>query len=380
MTVFNTFLKILKNNKAAIILSTVILVVFSAVNMSTQSQSFGFTAEKPRIAIVNHDEKYSITEGLVDYLGQNTEVVELDDNENVLKDAIFYRDISLVVYVPENYHIDFITGKEPTVEYKSAEDYNAALAKMITQKYLSVADGLRRRGLGAEEIVKTAREILSNQVEVEVVSKLDETGISKLKYYFNFESYAILNTLIFMIVLIMTVFNEPGIKNRILIGKMNYKKHNRILLLSNLLFAGVVWLAYLLLGAIMVGGALWTVNGLLFAINSLVFVVFTVSLAFLISSLVHNKNVINPITNVIALGSSFICGAFVPVKYLPEGVVNFSKSLPTYYFIENNEYLATLEEINFESLQPFLINISILVAFSVGFVVVTEIINRRYKK
>ena len=84
------------------------------------------------------------------------------------------------------------------------------------------------------------------------------------------------------------------------------------------------------------------------------------TIAFLIANLINNKNAINGIVNVVALGSSFLCGAFVPVEWLP----NFVLKLHIYYhhigIYKQNEIVKTLETINFETLKPVMINMGVI--------------------
>ena len=92
---------------------------------------------------------------------------------------------------------------------------------------------------------------------------------------------------------------------------------------------------------------MFTMHGLVYTINSLLFTLCATTIAFLIGTIVQNKNAISGIVNVVALGSSFLCGAFVPMEWLPEGVLNFAHALPTYYYIKTNELLKTVEAFSF---------------------------------
>ena len=51
-------------------------------------------------------------------------------------------------------------------------------------------------------------------------------------------------------------------------------------------------------------------------LNSLLFTICATTIEFFIVSIITNKNSISGIVNVVALGSNFLCGAFVPMKYL----------------------------------------------------------------
>ena len=119
---------------------------------------------------------------------------------------------------------------------------------------------------------------------------------------------------------------------------------------------------------------------MLYILNSFVFNACTLALAFLIANLVSNKDALNGIVNVLALGTSFLCGAFVPMQWLPDGVLKAAHVFPSYYFIKNNETIKTLEEFSMNTVKPIIINMVIVLVFAVGFVVVNNVITGRKRK
>ena len=106
----------------------------------------------------------------------------------------------------------------------------------------------------------------------------------------------------------------------------------------------------------------------------------SVTIAFLIGNIVRNKEAINGIVNVIALGSSFLCGSFVPIEYLPKFVVKIAHILPSYYYINNNEKVASLEIFNMKTLTPILINIGIVLIFTFLFIIITNFVSKKQRK
>ena len=93
-----------------------------------------------------------------------------------------------------------------------------------------------------------------------------------------------------------------------------------------------------------------------------------------------SKNAIGAIVNVIALGSSFLCGVFVPMEWLPNSVTLVAHIIPTYWFVKSNDILAKLEVINIDTLKPVLINMSILLVFTIIFVILSNIIYKSKRK
>ena len=93
-----------------------------------------------------------------------------------------------------------------------------------------------------------------------------------------------------------------------------------------------------------------------------------------------NKNAVNGIVNVVALGSSFLCGAFVPVEWLPNSVLTVAHILPSYWYIQTNERLKTMEVLNFETLRPILFNMGMLLVFALVFTVAANVVSRARRK
>ena len=112
---------------------------------------------------------------------------------------------------------------------------------------------------------------------------------------------------------------------------------------------------------------------MIYIINSLVLTICTTTIAFFIGNIVNNKEAINGIVNVVALGSSFLCGAFVPMEWLPDSVLKIAHLIPTYYYISTNEALKTLEEFNFEALKPLIGKMLIMLGFACIFIIFTNL-------
>lgn len=377
MTVFKTFLKVLNKYKVTIIMYTVILIIFGGLNMQTSDNSTNFVSSKPDVLIINQNEEIGVTKNLIDYIKENSEIINVKNDKESIEDALFYRDVNYIIYIPENYRENFLKGENPEIEIKSTGDYQASLAEMMLERYVKVANTYRENIKDEEELINKINETLSKQTQVEITSKLDTNNLSKATVYYNFASYSILAGCVYVICLILSSFKEEKIRKRTIISSTNYKIYNIKLLLSNSLFAIVLWIFYVILSFAFVGDIMLTTHGLIYILNSFVFTICGCSIAFLIGNLVNNKNAINGIVNVVALGSSFLCGAFVPMEWLPDSVIKIAHILPSYYYISSNEILTKLEVFNLETISPILINMGIILGFTVGFVIISNFIAKR---
>ena len=378
MTVFKTFLKVLNKCKVPIIIYTVMLVFFSAFNMQTSEKNISFADSKPNILIVNKEaNKDKITKNFIDYLSKNSNEVNVSMNEEKIDDALFYRNVSYVIYVPKNFGKDVLHGKNPEIKIKSTKDYGASLANMMVERYLKVANVYSDVTDNEDELVTLIDDTLSKKVKVNLTTKLDTKLIEKAAFYHNFLYYCILAGTIYVICLVLSSFKEENIKKRTIVSSMSHKNYNRILLLSNALFAFILWIFYCILAFILMDKIMFSTHGLIFIINSFIFTICALTLAFLIANLVSNKNAVNGIVNVVALGSSFLCGAFVPTSMLPDFVLKIAHILPSYWFIKTNEMLKEMKVFTFDTLKPILTNMFIVICFSIIFIIITNVFSSK---
>ena len=140
MIVFKTFLKVLNKCKAPVIMFTAILICFAGLNMKTSDNSMSFVASKPDVLIVNKDNDIGVTKNLVNYIRDNSNIIDVKNTEEAISDALFYRDVNYIIYIPENYRSDFLNGKNPKVEVRSTGDYQASIAEMNLERYMNIAN------------------------------------------------------------------------------------------------------------------------------------------------------------------------------------------------------------------------------------------------
>lgn len=375
MTVFNTFWKVINKYKGTIILFTVMLILFGGINTTTSNNSLDFTNDKPDIIIINNDQNKGLTKNLISYLKENTNVKNIKEEE--IDDALFYRQVNYIIYIPQNYRNDILSGINPKIDIKTTGDYDSSLAEMILTRYLKTQEVYSKTTSNEQELIEKINTNLKTKSEVSITSTVNIDKTSKVSRYYNFASYSIMYTIIFIICMVLASFNEKTIKKRTIISSMNYKTHNKLILKASFLYSIIVWLLFMVLGIILFPDTVISLRGLIYTINAFVFTFASLTLALLISSLSSNKNVITGIANVVCLGSAFLCGAFIPTTWLPETVIKVSRVFPTYWYVNSNDLLSSLEKINLNSLEPIIINMLVVLLFSLIFIVLTNIISKK---
>ena len=377
MTVFKTILKILNKLKGMIILYTAILVAITALNQTSGNNMTNFEDSKPSVLIVNKDSEDNITKGFEDYISKHSEIKDIDTkDEDKINDAIFYRDVNYVIYIPKDFGKNLLDGKNPSLEYKSCGDEYSSYAQMMVEKYIKTVLIYKDYYSGVELISKVNK-VVDKDTKVYMKTTLDTSKLSSMTQYFNILNYALLAGCVYCISMILASLNDETVRKRTIISSFNYKKYNRIVLLSNSIVIFAMWILYMILALILFKDLMFSSNGLGYVINSFVFTICSLTIGFLIGNITQNKNAIGGIVNVIALGTSFLCGCFAPFEYMPDYALKIAHILPTYYYVANNQLIKTMEVFNFESIKPLLINGAVIVISSFIFVAVTNYVSKR---
>lgn len=377
MIVFKTILKILNKLKGMLILYTVMLILITALTQTSDNNLAKFEESKPDILIINKDEQSDLTNNFVKYLAKHANLADIDiKDEEKINDALFYRDVNYVIYIPKNFTNDILQGKKPIMNYKSTNDESASYSQMLVNKYIKTAL-IYKDYYQANDLIKKINETLSTNTNVKIKTHLDTSKVSAATRYFNFLNYAFLAGCVYCISMILASLKEGNVNRRTIISSYSLRKYNRIVLLSNACVIFLMWLFYMILSFILFKKLMVSFNGILYMINSLVFAFCGLTIGFLIGNITQNKNAIGGIVNVVALGSSFLCGCFVPISYLPNYVLKIAKILPSYYFVTNNELTKSIEIFSWSSIKPLFINNIVIITFCILFVIITNFINKK---
>ena len=270
-----------------------------------------------------------------------------------------------------------MNGKNPQIQVKSTGEYQSTLANMIVERYIKAANNYVDSAYNESDLIEKIDSVLDKKVEVEVTSKVDTTSIARLTRYFNFSAYSFIAISIYVISTIMLKFNVKKMYRRTVVGSTDYKKINTKLLIANSGFCFIIWAVYILFARILIGEVTFSIYGLYMAINSLIFVISTVTLGFLVSKFVKNQNSVTAMINVIGLGSSFLCGVFVPMEFLPDFVLKIAHVLPAYWFVKSNELIGNTEIFTADVFKELGINVGVILLFTVAFYIATNIVSKK---
>ena len=376
MTIFKTYWKIVKKNIGIIILYTVMLLVFGTMNLKANKNSFEFISSKPDIIIVNNSSGI-VTDNLILYLKTNANVKNITD-ENDIDDAVFFRDTNYVIYIPKEFENKIENGKEFNIDIKTNNSYDSYIASELLNKYLDVFSKYMNLYNNKILAIQKLDNSLNKKASVVIENKTNLN--SKTSLFYNFSSYSIMAIVIYIICLVLSSFNDEKISKRTSVSGMNYKTFNNYLYISSFTFTFIIFIVYLILSFLILKSTILNINGILYSLNMFIFFIVSFTMAILISNLVKSKGAISGVVNVISLGSAFLCGAFIPVKYMPSFALKIAHIFPTFYFIDNNEYIASLQNFDKSSYEFVLKNFIIMIVFIIFFLILNSLVTRFKRK
>ncbi len=376
MTIFKTYWKIVKKNIGIIILYTVMLLVFGTMNLKANKNSFEYISSKPDIIIVNNSSGI-ITDNLISYLKTNANVKNITD-ENDIDDAVFFRDANYVIYIPKEFENKIENGKEFNIDIKTNNSYDSYIASELLNKYLDVFS--KYMNLYNDKILAIQKLDNTLNKKTDVVIENKTSLNTKTSLFYNFSSYSIMAIVIYIICLVLSSFNDEKISKRTNVSGMNYKTFNNYLYISSFTFTFIIFIVYLILSFLILKSIILNINGILYSLNMFIFFIVSFTMAILISNLVKSKGAISGVVNVISLGSAFLCGAFIPVKYMPSFALKIAHIFPTFYFIDNNEYIASLQNFDKASYEFVLKNFIIMIIFIIFFLILNTLVTRFKRK
>lgn len=383
MQVYKAFFKIIKKNLTEISIYIGVFLFFAIILTTTwkDTQNINFEETKEDIAFINNDKESKIVNALRDYLSEKANIADIEDDQEKLQDALFYRNIEYIVRVPAGFSDGIMSGKDVQLEKTAVPGSTTALyLDSLINKYLNTASlYMKYSGSTSEdELVESIKKDLANQTQVSVNSfNTKKAYDQKYVYYFNYMAYSIFAISILGVCAVMLVYNKTDIKRRNNCSPIKTRSINLQLLLGNLTFALFTWIIMISASFILYPEQMLTTTGLLLLLNSFLLSFTVLAISFLISNIIKSRNAMSAAANVVALGCSFISGVFVPQEMLGDTVLNIASFTPTYWYIKANSAIAETVEFSFKNLTPIYTDMLIMLAFAVACIAVALVIMKQ---
>jgi ABC-2 type transport system permease protein len=349
MTVYKYFIKIALKNKWIILSYTIIFFVMSILSGAGATQrEDSFMETRLNIGIIDNSNS-ELSNGLKKYLEGKNNIIDTIDDVDYIKEQIFLEMADAIIIIPENFQ-EKVINKEDSIEiYNDERKIESLQIQNQVNKFLMFANATYEDGKFDLANVNLA---LNEKTDVELVDSNSAKNISInrwFKNYYNFTSYVIMGMYISIIGLVMADFRDENVDSRMKISSKKLLNFNREIYLGELTLASIITFVFILGSIVLKGKYIGEINFSKYIINTIVFSFTILCLTFFLNNSTKNKFIINGISTVLSLGTSFISGVMVPQELLGEKTLALAKFFPSYYFVKINEMTVnSFSDIKFE--------------------------------
>lgn len=386
MPVFRMYFKLVKAKKVLILSYTImflaIFMAFYVLNKDSGSTTSQFQSTSVTVAI-RDDDQSELSKNFVAYLSTKAKINNIGSDENAIKDALFYSDISYAIQIPEGFEAHFFEESMLPLHTTSRADSSSGLnTEQQINTYLEKLKDYHevQPGLSNGELHERVMSVLDEKVQMELVNSEMVDGYAiGLGYYFNYLAYIFLSLILLSSGIIFIRILDHEIAKRNHISPISTLQFNAQLWLANVVFSLGIWVFFLVVIQVSMGG-LNSREGFVFALNSLLFIIVCMGLSYLVSTLLAGRKnceeALSGCSNLIGLGSSFLCGVFIPQAFLSPTVLIVGSFLPTFWYVKTNELLINSEGLTSEVWTQILQNSGILILFSLVFFVLAIFVSK----
>ena len=349
MTVFRGFLIITKRNIHIIWLY---LLLFLGIAIMVQKAAGGNTSEFEQvslnIAVIDRD-RGKLAKGLADYLSQYHTLVELPDEPSIIQDRMFYREVYYVAAIPEDFEERCLYGDETLPITKVPGSNSGFYVDQQIRIFMNEVRIMVSSGFSLSEAVEEVIEHSADEAEVTLIDKNGFGGKQPMHaFMYQYMPYILISILCYSMSYIMIAFRNEDVKRRMMCSAIPARSQNLQLALGVAVVGIAVYGLCTLMPFLMYGTTFMKdPNMPYYLVNSFMMTLVSLSLSFLIGTLVRREEIISAIVNVVSLGMSFLCGVFVELEVLGKGVRTFAQFLPAYWYEVANGILS-----NNSSLSP----------------------------
>lgn len=335
MPVFKAFYKCVLKRISVVIIYVSIFAAICIIMTQTANlnKTYDFKAEQLKIAVFDYDNTPE-SNALYEYLADTQQLVNISDDKETIADELFYRNIDYVLIIPQGFSADYTSLEN----IKQAGSTSAYYMDNIINTYLKIFSAYTVAGYSADEARQLTKQSLNTGSSAEILTEenqSDDLVVSTyIKNFFQYLPYIFMAVIMISMGGILIIFREKNINFRMKCSALSVTRRNAELSSACISYSLLLWCIFMMLAAVLYRQHLFTVNGAMFMLNSIVFLLFTVSITYLVSLFAKNDNTMNVWSNILGLGMSFICGIFIPAEVLSSSVIAISQFFPASWYIK----------------------------------------------
>jgi ABC-2 type transport system permease protein len=344
MHVYKTFFKISLRFFSSTIIYLIIYGVLAFVIPSTNKSDAGaldFEAEKISIAVIDRDETV-LSQDLCEYLNEIHDVKDIGNDKEVWADELYYKTVSYILVIENGFMDNVLSGnyENSLTSYEDPASNSAFIVAGQINTYLNTLKGFISSDYELTEAINLTHDTIGIKADVKFSNATDKiVQVDSVSLYFNYLPYIVICMLINSLGPMLIVWNRPKLKARTAISGKSLSERSLSLIFAAITYSLFIFAVIIAFGIICFRNKFFSEATIYYIINAITFLIVGTTITFMVSQFCKKAEMLNMWSNIIGLGMSFLCGIFVQRSLLPDGVVNFSKCLPAYYYISVTEEL-----------------------------------------
>lgn len=387
MQVFKNYFRILRAQLVSVsIYGVIFLMVTIIISSNIKVENEEYSNQKTKTMIINEDAETELIQGFLKYMDSYITPVEPIENEEKLKDALFYGDVRYILTIPAGFSDDFLSNGQVRMIKRTVPDYVGAVTIdnaidnyfNIAKLYLKYVDAINY-----DEMNTYIEEVLGKETPVHMAVKVeDEVTFSKgfnLNYY-NYMTYIIIAIFITGVSVVMLSFHGLDIRRRHAASPLSNHSLNVQLLLANFAFVMVYLILFITVGYILNRNRMINGNTLLTWLNVFIFSITALAISYLIGIIVKSQRTVSAIATALSLGMAFLSGVFVPQEFLGSSVLRMASFLPSFWYVKANEAIFDLTLFNWKSVSPIFGYMGIQLGFAAAIISIALVVSKRKRQ
>lgn len=337
MSVFNAILKSTKACIVSIIVYFSVFVLFGNISAraTATTKDTMFEDSIVKVAITDNDNSV-LSRGLVEYLNKTEDVVDPQTTSiKEMNDNVRFLIYDYALIIPDDFServkngetedlLEFVAPGATAPQYLLTEKINTYMKDVMV--YLN-------SGYSEENAIAFTMEnmIKLSNTKATVIDTSDENHRSFYTGMFTFNGYTLLMILCISISSVLGFTKDVDVKNRISVSGMHFKTRNFAIIAAVFCIGIVITAAVTVVVGLM---GLSDTNGkfIFYCIDVIALMLVGLGMAYMISAITTNENIINMVTNMLVLSMSFFCGVFIDIQFLSPAIVKFAHFLPLYWY------------------------------------------------
>lgn len=355
MKAFKLYFKVMRSSVATILTYLgIFAVIFNFVIQAyLPSEKEDLNIQEHKIAVFDADES-PVSKAFTAYLAEHAEIVELEDTEIAINDALFEGDAYYVIRIPQGFGEQMLDPECHNAElnargsvYVHLSIASAQLVESYQQTFqvYKQAFGGRIPADKLEETLNLIRTDLQGEVSTHAFQGGDTSKLSVLGVSYNYTFYIIIALLSAVIGGTLISMENQNVKRRDLVSGIPERQRTFGIFLATLLFSVVLWVFLLVILYSWLGFDLLNNSKSPWLIGvSFVHMVAILAIVNFFITLLRNKGSLNFFSTVFSLALSFTSGVFVPLKFIQTPVQKVASFMPTVWAVKANDSIINMPE------------------------------------